>query len=296
MITQTIEKNEGFRRYEVYYVTKMKRLFEYFDYQEYLREFYEEKKRRNPYMSYRYLGQHLKLDPGFLLKVLQGKLHLADRSIPTLCSFLRFTDPESRYFEMLVRYNKAKTTSDIKLYFEKLTALRETQARPVEESQYAFYQKWYHSAIHALLSIFEFKGNYKELASLLTPCITAMQARESIKLLKKIGLIKLDENGVFRPTDAFVTTGEKWRSVAIRDFQKETIRLSEQSLDLHEKERRDISTITVALSTRDITEVRERIRQFRNSILTLENDNVPDTVYQMNIQVIPVTETLGGDE
>lgn len=296
MITQTVEKNNGIFQYAVYYVIMMKRLFEYFDYQEFLREYYEEKKRKNPYMSYRYLGQHLKLDPGFLLKVLQGKLHLADRSIGIICSFLKFTEPESRYFEMLVKYNKAKTTSDIKLYFEKLTALRETRARPVEESQYAFYQKWYHSAIHALLSIYEFKGNYKELASLLTPSITAMQARESIKLLKKIGLIKFGDDGVYRPTDAFVTTGEKWRSVAIRDFQKETIKLSEQSLDLHEKERRDISTVTVALSAKDLTEIRERIRQFRKSILTLDNDNVPDTVYQVNIQVIAVTETLGGDE
>jgi len=246
-------------------------------------------------MSYRYLGQHLKLDPGFLLKLLQGKLHLADRSIASVCSFLKFSEAETRYFEMLVKYNKAKTNSDIKLYFEKLTTLRETRARPVEESQYAFYQKWYHSAIHALLSIYEFKGNYKELASLMTPSITAMQARDSIKLLRKIGLIKQADNGVYQPTDAFVTTGERWRSVAIRDFQKETIRLSEQSLDLHEKERRDISTVTVALSAKDLTEVRERIRQFRKSILSLDNDNDPDTVYQVNIQVIPVTETLGGD-
>jgi hypothetical protein len=28
--------------------------------------------------------------------------------------------------------------------------------------------------------------------------------------------------------------------------------------------------------------------------LSLENDNKPDTVYQINIQVIPVTQTLGG--
>lgn len=289
-----MQKNKEMFSSEVYYVVSMKRLFEYFDYQEFLRDYYEDKKRNNPYMSYRYLGQHLKLDPGFLLKVLQGKLHLADRSISSVCSFLKFNESQTRYFEMLVKYNKAKTTSDIKLYFEKLTTLRETRARPVEESQYEFYQKWYHSAIHALLSIYKFKGNYKELASLMTPSITAMQARDSIKLLKKIGLIKQGKDGVYQPTDAFVTTGERWRSVAIRDFQKETIRLSEHSLDLHEKDRRDISTVTVALSAKDLTEVRERIRLFRKSVLSLDNENEPDTVYQVNIQVIPVTETLGG--
>jgi len=233
------------------------------------------------------------LDPGFLLKILQGKHHLADHSIPTVCAFLKFSERESLYFAMLVRYNKAKTPSDIKLYFEKLMSLRESRARPVEEAQYAFYQKWYHSAIHALLSIYEFKGGYKKLASMLTPPISAKQAQESIALLKKIGMIKLGEEGIYRPADAFVTSGEKWHNAAIHDFQKETINLSAESLDLHAKELRDISTVTVALSLKDLPEIRERIRQFRQSILTLDNENVPDTVFQINMQVIPVTHTLG---
>jgi uncharacterized protein (TIGR02147 family) len=172
--------------------------------------------------------------------------------------------------------------------------LRDSRARPVEEYQYAFYQKWYHSAIHALLSIYEFKGEFKKLASILSPSITAKQAQESILLLKKIGMITIGEDGVYLPIDAFVTSGDKWHSVAIREFQKETINLSSQALDLYAKELRDISSITVALSAHDLPEIRERIRQFRQSILSLENDNKPDTVYQINIQVIPVTQTLGG--
>lgn len=271
----------------------MKRIFEYFDYQRYLRDFYEEKKRENPYISFRYLGNHMKLDPGFLLKVIQGKHHLAKRSIEPVCNFFKFSELESRYFEVLVSYNKAQTASDIKLYFEKLMTLRGPGTRPVQEWQYAFYQKWYHSAIHALLSIYEFKDGYKKLASLLTPSITAKEAQDSIRLLMKIGLIERREDGVYRPTNAFVTSGERWQSIAIHDFQKEAINLSSQSLDLHPKELRDISTITVALSSKDLPEVRERVRQLRQSILSLNNENTPDTVYQINIQVIPVTNTLG---
>lgn len=273
----------------------MKRLFDYFDYQEFLRDYYEEKKLGNPFMSYRYLGNHLHLDPGFVLKVLQGKLHLAERSLPSLCTFFKFTESESLYFKLLVNYNKAKSTTDIKLYFEKLMSLRGSRAQTVEESQYAFYQKWYHSVIHALLSIYEFRGEFKKLAKLLTPEITAREAQESLRLLTKTGMVKIDKDGTWRPTDAFVTSGEKWHASAVRDFQRETIALSAQSLDLHAKELRDISTVTVALSAKDVPEIRERIKQFRQSILTLENDNPPDTVFQVNIQLIPLTHSVGGD-
>jgi uncharacterized protein (TIGR02147 family) len=271
----------------------MKSLFAYFDYQEFLRDFYEEKKRDNPYVSFRYLGHRLRLDLGFLLKVMQGRHHVAPRSVPLLCAFFKFSPDESRYFDMLVRYNKAKTPSEIKLYFEQLISLRACRARPVEEFQYAFYQKWYHSAIHALLSIYEFKAGFKKLASLLTPSITAKQAQESVRLLTRIGMIKRGEDGVYRPADSFVTSGVRWQSVAIRDYQRETINLSAQSIDRHPKEIRDISTITVALSSKDLPEIRERVRQLRQSILTMENAHGADTVYQINIQVIPLTRPIG---
>lgn len=274
----------------------MKKIFEYFDYQKFMRDYYEEKKQGNPHISFRYLGNHMKLDPGFLLKVVQGKHHLAKRSIGSVCSFFKFSELESRYFEMLVSYNKAKSASDVKLYFEKLMTLREPGAKPVEEWQYAFYQKWYHSVIHALLSIYEFKGGYKKLASMLKPAITAKQAHESIELLMKIGLLEQGEDGIYRPKNNFVTSGDRWQSIAIHNFQKETINLSALALDLHPKELRDISTLTVTLSAKDLPEIRERIGYLRQTILSLKNDYEPDTVFQINIQVIPVTQSVGGNQ
>jgi uncharacterized protein (TIGR02147 family) len=108
-------------------------------------------------------------------------------------------------------------------------------------------------------------------------------------------MLQLCDDGVYRPVNAFVTTGNRWHSVAIHDFQKETIKLSEQALDIHPKGMRDISTLTVALSLKDLPEIRERIKLLRQSVLSLENDNEPDTVFQINIQVIPVTVPLRGE-
>ncbi|HEX2956385.1 MAG TPA: TIGR02147 family protein [Chitinispirillaceae bacterium] len=179
---------------------------------------------------------------------------------------------------------------------KKLMTLREPGAKPVDEWQYAFYQKWYHSVIHALLSIYEFKGGYKKLASMLKPAITAKQAHESIELLMKIGLLEQGEDGIYRPKNNFVTSGDRWQSIAIHNFQKETINLSALALDLHPKELRDISTLTVTLSAKDLPEIRERIGYLRQTILSLQNDYEPDTVFQINIQVIPVTQTVGGNQ
>jgi uncharacterized protein (TIGR02147 family) len=272
----------------------MKPITEYFDYQEFLRDYYNAKKQDNPYFSYRFFAGRLGVDPGFLLKVLQGKHHLAERSVQSVCRFMKFDKRCSDYFELLIRYAKAKTPSEIKLHFERLLQLRGPKSAAVHERQYEFYRKWYHSAIHALLSIYPCRGDFAELASLVRPSITSRQARDSIELLVRLGLARHDTDGVYRPTDAFLTSGEKWRNAAIHEFQRETIELSAKALDEVAHDLRDISTVTVALSSKDLPEIRERIRQLRHSILTLENENDPDTVFQINIQVIPVTRTVRG--
>ena len=68
-----------------------------------------------------------------------------------------------------------------------------------------------------------------------------------------------------------------------------------ESLDRHDKDIRDISTVTLAVNHKDLEEIKERAKEFRQSILQLNSGNTEmDVVYQVNIQVIPLTE-IGKD-
>lgn len=89
----------------------MKRLFEYDNYQIFLNDFYNDKKRDNPYVLW-YLGYHTKLDPSFLKCVLEGKEHLHDFSINAVCTYFKFSKLESGYFRFLVRSNKRGNTAE----------------------------------------------------------------------------------------------------------------------------------------------------------------------------------------
>jgi len=272
----------------------MSTIYQYLDYQQFLREYYEEKKKTSPFFTYRYMGNKLGLDPGFLVKVFQGKMHLSLKSLPPFTSVLKLEEREAEYFELLVRYGRATSAREIKIYFEKLLKFRNTDPGIIDATQYEFYQKWYYSAIRELIGFFDFKGDYRTLASKLSPAISAMEAKKAIGLLDRLGLIKKDSLGRYRQAGAFITTGEKWQSAAIHSFQKETIRLAAESLDRHPKKHRDISTITVSVSHKDLDEIRERIHEFHQSILNIKNDNPADCVYQINIQVIPLSSIEDG--
>ena len=190
----------------------------------------------------------------------------------------------------MVRYGRSKTAQETKLYFEKLLNLQGVDSREIEKKQYSLYQKWYHTAIWAMLGYYRFSGDFRALSKKLSPEITAKQAKESIHLLTDLGFIRKNEEGFFEFTSEKITTGEKWHSAAIHSFQKETIKMAGESLDRHVKDIRDISTVTIAVNQKDLEEIKERAKDFRQSLLQLKSDtDNMDVVYQVNIQVIPLT-------
>jgi uncharacterized protein (TIGR02147 family) len=270
----------------------MKPVFDYLDYRSFLLDFYESQKRENSFFSYRYFSKKVGLDAGYILKILQGKLHLPEKYMDAVCTLCKFSEKERIFFKALVNFNRAKSESQIRICMEKLLSLNCSGKQQIDKYQYEYYQKWYYAAIRSLIGIFNFVGDYESLSRMLTPQITPGEVKKAIMLLEKLCLIWKDESGVFKLSDKFITTGESWRSLAIKEFQRETIRLAAESLDKHKKENRNISTVTIAINKKELEEINTRITEFRNSILQLaESSSDPDCVFQLNIQLFPMAMT-----
>lgn len=266
-------------------------VFDYLDYRQFLRDFYNQQKKTNAFFSYRYIGNKVGMDSSFLIKVLQGHLHVAEDRIEKFHKICNFNDKEAAYFEALVHFNKAKSEKESKLYFERMLSINKAKSDKIVESQYEFFQKWYYSAVWALLDGAPFKGDIKDLGNMLTPAIGVKEAKSAVKLLLDLKLITLDEDGSYRAVGLNLTTGKEWRSVAIMQYQREMIRMAEESLERFRKEERDISTLTVNIPEAAIPEIRELTGEFRESLKKLVNSfSETDRVYQMNIQIFPLTQ------
>lgn len=273
----------------------MKKLETYLDYQQYLREYYEEKKESNFFFSYRYIAGKLKIDPSLVVKVFQGKRHLPDYTLDELDILLGHSEVESEYFRALYAFNRAKGDEDVKECFRKLLALSGREAETLELSQYSYYSKWYHSAIRSYIGMYGFHGDYVALSKALTPVITVSEAQEAIKVLLENGLLQVNEDDSFSLTNKSITTGDEWRALAVRIFQEEALDLAKHSLNNHAKEVRDISTMTIGCSQNDFKEIADLAREFRQSILQIKSTDKADTVYQINVQIFPMTNPKGED-
>lgn len=267
----------------------IKEIFEYTDYRLYLRDFYEYTKERKPYFSFRFMSSRLGINPGFIFRLMSRKTHIGPQKIETVADLLELQGKHREYFIELVSLAKAKRDNDIQDSLKKLKAIRGVHFTTIVDDQMEFFSKWHHMAMRSLLSIYPFDGkNYRRLGAMMVPPLTADEARESVNLLSKLGLVSIDMDGIYKVNDTFISTKEKWSSSIIHQYQKTSIDLSVKALDDLPKDVRDISTVTFTCSQDLFETFRERLQEIRQEFLALSQECTnEDCVMQLNLQLFP---------
>ncbi|MGM0461293.1 MAG: TIGR02147 family protein [Fibrobacterota bacterium] len=271
----------------------MNNIFEYLDYRIYLREYYEQKKKDKSSFSLRVFGKQADMDASYISKIIKEKRHLGDQYIPKLAKVLGLNDQEQEYFQYLINFNKAPTEKQKQGYFERLLSLRRPHTTRLTEDQYEFYHKWYYSALRNLLEFYPFYegDSFADLGRELSPPISAEETRKGIELLTNLSLIKRDESQRYCLTENAISTGDTWSSLAIANFQEETILLSSKSLQRHDKCERDISSVTMNITRKEFSIIQNMLRRFRASVINYVNQvEKPTRVYQLNLQLIPLSQ------
>jgi uncharacterized protein (TIGR02147 family) len=276
---------------------EMKEIFEYTDYRLFLRDFYEHSKQKKPYYSFRFIASRVGINPGFIFRLMSGKTHLGLKKIETFADLLELNGKEREYFIELVRLGRAKGEEDILESLKRLKSIRGVQFTTIADDQMEFFGKWHHMAMRSLLSIYPFDGkNYRRLGAMMIPSLSADDARESVNLLTRLGLVRCNKNGIFEVVDTFISSAEKWSSTAIHTYQKTSIDLSVNALETLSKEERDISTVTFTCSSKHLEALRERLQEIRQEMLMLSQDCPDeDCVMQLNLQLFPAAKVKKAD-
>ena len=267
----------------------MKPIFEYTDYREWIRDAFDDFKQRKTVISWRYMAMKLGADPGNLLRVSQGKIHLTLSLVKPMAEFFELDEKETAYWTELVCFGRAKTDAEALNHYEKMQMLKGIPLKRLAKKELEFYRHWYCNSIRSIIGICKFKDDYEGLAESCTPPISVDEAKSAVKLLYDLNMISRDRDGYWKVNDTFVSTGGNWRSEAVRTFQKETIRLAGESLERHNPPQRDISTVTMTFNMDDIALIREKIKEFRSELLRMSQEgDGDDTVFQLNVQLFPI--------
>ena len=275
----------------------MPEIFTYTDYRLYIKDYCEETRKVKPFFSYRYIAQKAGLkSAGFVSWVVSGKRNMSPSLTHKLAFVLKLDRREADYFELLVNHNQAKTTEERQHYLDRLTAFRSTRTTIVGRDHDRYYSRWYYSAIRELVGLVEIRDE-SQIAAMLRPSITRSEAKEALELLERLGMIRMNKNKCHERIDAALTSGPSVDPAIIHGFQTATMQLAQSALYRFPKEDRDISTLTLSCNARDLSRIRERIRQMRSEIseIACASDDA-DQVFQLNTQFFPLTKKIPKDD
>ena len=263
------------------------------EYRDFLKDWFAESKKDNPFTSYRYLSQKTGVDPAWLVRVFQKGGHLNEDSLPVFIRLCKLDDRRAEYFKTLYRFNKTKAKQALSELYYKLMELREMETRVLTEPELAYFGSWSCAALRALIGITKDTSDIPELASHLNPPISHDEARSALEILKKLGLVAPDGNGGWNITDQILSTGGEVKSRAVRDFHRHTIELAQESIDRHKPEERDISSVVFTAAEDDLPEIKHRIEEFRRGLLQFARKSErADRVYAMNIAMFPLSDRV----
>lgn len=266
-------------------------VFDYADYHEYLKDWIEDRKVRGLVASYQWLATRMGLKSrSFLRLVAIGEKDLSQAAALKLSQAMGHSTREEEYFAILVAMNNCTDLEEKNHHLVRLAKV----ARPARKTmlsvqQYDLFNKWFVIPVWELVTIVDFQGDWKFLAQQLDPPITAAEAKYAVDLLRELGLIE-SKGHLYVQKDPTLTTQEELRSQSVRNFQDATMQLGREALLRHPPMRRHISTLTLGLDESGFQKIVERIRSFREELVTIaqQHENV-DRVFQVNLQFFPLS-------
>ncbi|MBQ2560146.1 MAG: TIGR02147 family protein [Fibrobacter sp.] len=275
----------------------MKPITEYQDYREYMRDFYAERK-RNSYFTWRKFASLAGFASSAYLKLVSdGKTSLSKPGIAKAARAMGLEGFDYTYFALLVKLGNAKNDDEKESALQELEhESRMNKIRIVDADAIRYYETPACPIIRELAPIMP-KATLGEIASKIRQGVTAAEVREILQFLVKANLLQKNEDGTYEQTQKAVKGSKETIPLAIRTMNRKMSELAVRSIIKDSVEERNFSGITMGIDKSIYDRITKEIDAFRKKIVDIANEcQKIDQVYQMNLQVFPLTDKIISSE
>lgn len=239
---------------------------------------YEElvlRRERNSAYSLRSFAKAIDVSPSFLSKILSGQRRITNRTFQKIIANLDLKP------EVVSRLrNNSDGLSDNEMGFNSLHL-----------DYFKMISDWYHYALIELTRLDGFKNSPEWIAATLG--ITVNQAKAAIERLLNLELLEF-RGGRLRPTSGGnTTTKNEFTALAFKKMQSDLLKKATSSLWNEAFDKRDHTSISMAINPEDIPEVKKRLTQMRREIckyLERPQTKKPTQVYNLSLSFFSLSK------
>jgi len=236
--------------------------------------------------------------PSTLSMILSRKRKLNPRIAEKLAEALGLSGRRRQVLILFAELESARSIEDRHRIQERLLKVKcLSEENLLSLQQYRVLAVWYYPVIYALVGMDSFRRRPEWIAKRLGGGVSPLEVKRALGDLLNLGLIE-DRNGKLVQTKGALTTEPQVKSMAIRRYHQQMLRLASASIDLP-AEQRELNGLTVPIPVNRLPEIKEKIRKFRHELNQyLSQFNDATDVYQFNMQLFALTQPAPdeGDE
>jgi uncharacterized protein (TIGR02147 family) len=240
---------------------------------DFLRIQYQQKKNKNSRYSQRAFARLIEVNAGRLTQYFAGDRLVSKAAAQRIGAKLNLDREQQDYFSYLCEFDQREK--------------RSPNPRQLQDDELALIVEWYHFAILSLVSTKDFQFDFGWIADRLG--ITKAMVQSSWERLVRIGMVQVDE-GQVTLNETLTTTTSDIPNKFIMLSHQDSLRQIVDHLPKVPTEKRDVTSITLAVDSKKIKEAKNMIRTFRRKLAGFLSQGKKDEVYTINVQLFPLTK------
>lgn len=275
-------------------------VYAYLDHRLFLQDWFSWKKAKNPRFSHRMFARLAgQRSPSLLLLVSRGERNLTPRTAAAFCKAMDLGEEESAFFHLLVSLDEARTPVERNDIFARIAASRHFQAaRPIEGDGFRYLSHWYIPAVRELATCPGFRADPAWIAGAMHPPITPAEAQLALDVLTGLGMIQVHLDGHAEVREVTVKTPHEVAGLAVHNYHQQMIQRAGDAITGVRSAERHLGAVTVAVPHARFAELKRELISFQERLLDLCDSlaDPRDRVYQLNLQLFPLTAALAAPE
>lgn len=284
-------------------------LSEFVDYRKYLAADYEYQQsitqdRLRPYSYSDFSAAANIKSPNYLKLIIEGKRNLSREMCQKFSRALKLSRSQSKEFELLVLYCQEKDPMQRNRCLKQLSDYRSQKlmdAGLIDASTWNQVADWLVWVLYAMVDQEGVDFRPAKLIPLLGGQVNEAQVEQALSRLIAAGDIEVNrETGEARKV-AQAMGPKDIPPELVRKVQSELIYLGLESLHRHGPQDREVSGFTASMTAKEFEWTRFELRKLRKQLqkqIAINREQSPgERVYQVNIQLFPLSEkSVGGDK
>lgn len=278
---------------------------DYLDYRLFLADFYQYKKNKTrrdlrPYNYQMFSAAADIKSPNYLKMIIEGRRNLSDDMILKFAKALGLGKDQTEEFFHLVHFTQTSEPAERNMHLKKLSEMRVEQklrSGEIDQRTWNKIPNWAAWIIYAMVDMNGVSFDTATLKKLLRGKASDYEIETALNSLLSSGeLVKDSATGEIKKARHLIDEADEIPVALVRKLQTQLMYLGLESLYQDQPTEREFGTLTLSLTKEEFNEIKFKLRQMRKSI---HKDNSiarakskGEKVYQLNIQLFPVTETV----